>query len=488
MTETWLSLGDTTALMELSPPDYSFFNSPRTAGRGGGIATIFRNCFKCKRLPDEIFHSFEVQLFKVDFPTSLLCALVYRPLKYNKDFIQEFSDFLASLVSRSDSLLIVGDFNIHVCCHSKPLVKEFSCLMDSLNFIQSVTGPTHQKGHTLDLVFSRGFPVNNLDLCDAVISDHCPVIFDSVLSCTLPKSYHPPRYFRCFNSSTAKSFNDVYISTLIPTAVNVLSSSVHPDELVELLNSTCTSTLDSVAPLRLQRSKMMKKAQPWLQGPVRAIRQECRRAERSWKKNKLQISYEIFRDCLKRYQSAAKEAQGKYMSDIIAQNADRPKILFNTINAFLNPVPSASLEFSTDLCEQFLKHFIHKVEGIRSNIPFQNSLPLEMVSHRSSLSLFQPMSPSQLYDIVLSMKPSFCHSDVLPSQIFKEVFPALSPVVTAIINNSLTNGIVPASFKHAIVQPLLKKHHLDQHNLNNYRPISKLSFISKVLEKISSVI
>ncbi len=80
-----------------------------------------------------------------------------------------------------------------------------------------------------------------------------------------------------------------------------------------------------------------------------------------------------------------------------------------------------------------------------------------MASHRSSPSLFQPVSPSQLYDIVLSMKPSFCHSDVLPSQIFKAVFPFLSPVVTAIINNSLTNGIVPASFKHAIVQPLLKK-------------------------------
>lgn len=120
--------------------------------------------------------------------------------------------------------------------------------MDSLNFIQSLTGPTHQKGHTLDLVFSHGFPVSNIELCDAVISHHCPVIFDSVLSCTLPKSYHSPLYFRCSNSSTAKSFNDVYLSTQIPTAVNVLSSSVHPDELVEIFNSTCISTLKSVAP------------------------------------------------------------------------------------------------------------------------------------------------------------------------------------------------------------------------------------------------
>lgn len=74
----------------------------------------------------------------------------------------------------------------------------------------------------------------------------------------------------------------------------------------------------------------------------------------------------------------------------------------------------------------------------------------------------------------------------MPSHIFKEVFPALSSVVTAIINSSLTNGIVPSSFKHAIAQPLLKKHHLDQYVLDNYRPISKLSFISKVLEKVTN--
>ncbi len=99
-----------------------------------------------------------------------------------------------------------------------------------------------------------------------------------------------PHYSRCFNSFTAKSFNNVYLSTQIPTAVNVLSSCVHPGELVDLFNSTCTSTLDSVAPLRVQISKVMKKVQPWLQGPICAFRQQCRRAERIWKKDTFQIS------------------------------------------------------------------------------------------------------------------------------------------------------------------------------------------------------
>ncbi len=49
----------------------------------------------------------------------------------------------------------------------------------------------------------------------------------------------------------------------------------------------------------------------------------------------------------------------------------------------------------------------------------------------------------------------------------------------------MINGVFPESFKHAIVQPLLKGPHLDPTVYNNYRPISKLSFISKVLEKIA---
>jgi len=54
----------------------------------------------------------------------------------------------------------------------------------------------------------------------------------------------------------------------------------------------------------------------------------------------------------------------------------------------------------------------------------------------------------------------------------------------SIINSSLVSGIVPSYFKHATVQPLLKKPNLDPKCFNNYRPISKLPFISKVLEKV----
>ncbi len=71
----------------------------------------------------------------------------------------------------------MGDFNIHVCCESKPLVKEFLSLIDSFNLTQSVTGPTHEKGHTLDLVLSYGLCITIYEICDTGISDPLPVLF-----------------------------------------------------------------------------------------------------------------------------------------------------------------------------------------------------------------------------------------------------------------------------------------------------------------------
>lgn len=61
---------------------------------------------------------------------------------------------------------------------------------------------------------------------------------------------------------------------------------------------------------------------------------------------------------------------------------------------------------------------------------------------------------------------------------------SIGPCLVSIINSSLQSGCVPAYFKHAVVQPLLKKTNLDPSSPKNYRPISKLPFTSKILEKV----
>jgi len=174
ITETWLNDADMSPIAELVPNGCSYLSTSRSNRRGGGLAVIFNNKMKCKLLPVETFMSFEVQLMKIDLPLPVLCALIYRPPSYNKNFIDDFYEFLSVIVPSADRILIMGDFNIHVCCPGKPMTKEFLNLVDSFNLSQSVSGPTHEHGHTLDLVFSLGITIRDICVEEMAISDHMP--------------------------------------------------------------------------------------------------------------------------------------------------------------------------------------------------------------------------------------------------------------------------------------------------------------------------
>ena len=79
--------------------------------------------------------------------------------------------------------MILGDFNIHVCCPSdSSFSKDFLDIVHSFNLIQSVEGPTHLKGHTSDTVLSYGLIFDSLEVCDASLrlSDHKAIVFKTL--------------------------------------------------------------------------------------------------------------------------------------------------------------------------------------------------------------------------------------------------------------------------------------------------------------------
>jgi len=76
----------------------------------------------------------------------------------------------------------------------------------------------------------------------------------------------------------------------------------------------------------------------------------------------------------------------------------------------------------------------------------------------------------------------FTGSHFLP--LLKKGIDVLLPCITSIINRSLEVGEFPATFKNGLVTPLLKKSDLDHEILKNYRPISNLPFLGKMIERV----
>ncbi len=87
-------------------------------------------------------------------PVTFVLATVYRPPGHHTDFIKKFADFLSELVLAADKVLIVGDFNIHVDNEKDALGSAFIDILNSIGVKQHVSGPTHRRNHTLDLILS----------------------------------------------------------------------------------------------------------------------------------------------------------------------------------------------------------------------------------------------------------------------------------------------------------------------------------------------
>ena len=135
---------------------------------------------------------------------------------------------------------------------------------------------------------------------------------------------------------------------------------------------------------------------------------------------------------------------------------------------------------------RFLTSFANKIKKLQtslkttsqSTVQADNACPF-------SFDEFAQVSEDMVLKVITSASITSCPLDPLPASAIKSYLPDLLPLITSIVNSSLTSGIFPASLKHARIMPLLKKSNLDVNVLANYRPISNLAFLGKVIERLA---
>jgi hypothetical protein len=152
--------------------------------------------------------------------------------------------------------------------------------------------------------------------------------------------------------------------------------------------------------------------------------------------------------------------------------------------AKVSPLPTTF--DAQDLPSAFLSFFDKKIKTLRDKLDLapSSSCPPDPSFTGTPFSAFHSVSQDDVLKTIQSMTLKTCDLDPLPTSLYSQCLPQLLPFITDIINHSLESGSVPSSFKSAIVLPLLKKHGLDPNNLCNYRPVSNLSFLSKLFEKV----
>ena len=97
---------------------------------------------------------------------------------------------------------------------------------------------------------------------------------------------------------------------------------------------------------------------------------------------------------------------------------------------------------------------------------------------------FQSVTVDEVRRLLSSMPSKSSPLDVLPCTVLKSSTDVFAPVIATLANLSLQSGKFPSCYKKAQVLPLLKKPGLESSSLANYRPISNLTTVSKVLERL----
>ena len=356
--------------------------------------------------------------------------------------------------------------------------------MYSLNLTQHVSLPTHSLGHTLDLVITASDSTLQPSVSCSPLSpsDHLP-IFTALDIDQLPVLPPPAqRSFRRLAAINTENFtSDISHSVLITNPPSSLP------ELLECYNKTLSSILDKHAPLITKPARS--NFNPWYTPALRTIKCACRTAENLWKRTRCPQDWLFLKTTIRHYHDAIKTAKQQYYSARIASSLGNPRRLWSTVNNVLHRKQSSPLPTSTpSLPALFASFFIDKITSLRDTIKSSHATldPHDPppTSPPAGLFSFKPVTLQEVEKLLAQSPDKHCDLDPLPTSLLKKCSSVLLPTITNIMNLSLSEGTFPDLFKVSQVTPLLKKPSLDKEILSNYRPISNLSFLSKLAEKI----
>jgi len=495
LTETWIKPSTTSAeLLNCTPPNYTLHSVPRSHSVGGGTGFLIRQPFTQLPISVPDFSSFESSSITLQLPQSKLSVFnIYRPpsssavSKPFSVFLDEFNSFLSFAATTPHEFLITGDFNIHLDNLTDHLTSQFLSLLSSFNLTQHVDFPTHDKNHILDLVItsSDSSLAPSLSSTQCSPSDHFPVFTKLSIN---PTPLPPPTLhsFRRLHSIDIGSFlTDLKFSALITDPPKSLGS------LLVAYNSTLSFLLDKYAPVISKLTKRQSPSNPWFTPALRAFRSTLRHAENLSKCTHSAPDLSLFKSLRNQYHKLILASKKQYYSNLVSSSSGNPRRLWQTINKLLHrksssPLPSTTP--GTSLADSFASFFADKISKLRLSLasnPSTSSPDLHSPPKTPpSFSSFTPVSESEILKILLECPNKQSDSDPIPTWLLKECASVIVPIITNIVNLSLTSGQFHPVLKESLISPLLKKSTLDKEQLSNYRPISNLSLLSKIIERV----
>ena len=520
--ESWLRKCDGHIISELEEYNYKIisYRKPRKLDLGGGVSIIFRKKLKLQQIKTECFRSFESISCKVITENGpILFSNVYHPgysakHRYTvKTFCSEFGKFLDVLCSHAVPTFLVGDFNFHLEAllsssdqtnensyeiKKKSEAQEFLDILSDYGYSQLINRPTHELGGMLDVIISNDSSLLGswavLEKDAVCTSDHFALFFDlkTKPQFTIDKISFNYRNYRSFDKTQ-------FIESLLSYDLPSVTESLDVDKTVDEVCHRLSTLLDNQCPLIettvKQRSPL---SRHWYTDDLRILKRQKRKLERTWKKCPCVYHREQYNIVLKIYKDALNVERSRHCRKVINDNKSDPKALFKSIRNLMGDHESTAYPSSVSdkqLADDMADFFLNKTKKIRNEIQ-QNQRNVTGREHinysdnnfttSSRFTDFEPLTNNNIIDLIKNMNNKSHPDNPIPVWFIKEQAEVLAPILKPIINKSFSEGKFPSALKLGTIRPILKDKDSDIQNYKNYRPVTNIPFLPKLIEKAAN--
>lgn len=479
----------------ISIPGYVSYRCDK--GRGGGVCVFVKNIFKVTRIEVNIERPTGIEdiwlgVQSNNLPTVVIGCMYRHPksLSTTFDYIIDILDFV---MLRNKMFYLLGDFNDDLLSNKSRLKK----IIHNAKLVSLVSQPTRITSTSATLldtiVTNKPESVLQSDVIPCLVGDH--ELITVTINLKKPKILPSFKTFRDFRNYSP----EVVCNQLLQDNhnLNKIYATDNIDMQVKIFTECFKNCLNVCAPLITKEVK--RPPAPWMCDELKQLIREKNnvRGDLKLDRNNIQLQ-ERHKTLKKQVKRLIINSKINYYDKKFQENKGNSSVIWKLLRELIpiserkscdsvveegENVKSRADTFNKFFANVGKETFMKSQQNAPNDQLMSNAVTQDICNLQSSSFRPQPVNSDTIILIIKSMKNSnSCGCDGIQLQFLKDSLPVVIPYITCILNTSIVTGTFPQQWKEAIIVPILKSGNTDEPQ--NYRPISLLPILSKILEKV----
>ena len=423
-----------------------------------------------------------------------ICVVYRRPGSNFDEFMDAYSTLLEQV--RREKTIIIGDANLDLLrMSSSRIVEDYVNFNYENSFFPLIDKPTRVSSHSATVIDHAlcNF-INNSSVSSSIvlchISDHFAIHVEIEDAQLLEERCE--EFYRDWRAIT-----DGRLVTAVATTLHSIPDAVSPtiDHTIQKLITCIKTSIDDTCPLIPRRCINERKNKPWITPYIRSQIAEKNDLYSKYCKRPITFGAQ-FRTIRNHVTNLIRQSKANYFQNLLKSNMNNSRKTWETLNLLMNRDKKHRHIFNIisddgnscnnpqSIAEALNNYFVNAPANISASLPQPESNFHEYLhgdGDYHDFTQFVDVSATDIRKIVENFKNTGGAGYLdIPNRVLKAVIHLIDQRLADIFNNCLRMGYFPNIFKTAQVIPLLKSGRPEKSQ--NYRPISTLSCLSKILE------